>query len=94
MQRTMKHFILLLTLTVATGVSALDLQFMRDKNLTAGLYFKNAWVGESRVMLLALPTIYSFAVTDELAFDAVTTPAFASSNLDESAIFRLATGSA
>jgi len=75
-------FLLFLTMT-------LQGQWVRNPYLDAGFYFKHASAGEQNATLLALPTIYSFSMNDQLSLDAITTPTLATSSEDNSSILRV-----
>jgi hypothetical protein len=86
----MKVFKILLTLFfLAAVVSAQEQQLIRDQKLNSSCYFKMIGAGDARLTILALPQIYSWAIRENMALDAVSIPALAVSNFDKSSIIRL-----
>jgi hypothetical protein len=86
-----KQAFLAITFLAALQAAALTLpEFIREPVWQSGFYLKNTWIGNSRTMLLALPNVYSFALSERLGVDAATTAALANSNFANSSILRLA----
>ncbi|MFH0922172.1 MAG: hypothetical protein V1913_17650 [Fibrobacterota bacterium] len=79
----------MMTGALAAGLFAMDLSFVRDRSLETGVYAKTVRVGHSRATLFALPTVYSCALPNGLAFDAATVPVLGLSDLETSGIARL-----
>jgi len=90
--------ILLIVFTTASFLLAANFNMsLRDRTLSPEFYLKNVLVGESRATLLALPISFSgdlgenvFTKADHLYCNATTTPAYASSSLENSSILRVA----
>lgn len=80
---------LLLGLLLSSGFTRDLNSFIRQPDLESGVYFKTAWIGDNQATLFALPTVYSFAMSERIGVDAATTPALAYSNFDNSSIVRL-----
>jgi hypothetical protein len=66
-----------------------EAQFIRDQKLNSTIYCKMVKVGDTKAMLLAIPEVYSTALGNNLAVDAVCTPAWAVSSMDQGYIIRL-----
>jgi hypothetical protein len=70
-------------------LSAEEPQFIRDQKLNSTMYCKMVRIGDTKVMLLAVPEVYSTVLSKALSLDAVCTPAWAVSSMDAGAILRL-----